>query len=406
MADKRLRIALICFDNPFLPPAEGGKRGMQTRIESLLYEDRYDVDVYLMNKRSEGMAASFGEIGDRVHAIAQYPMRGGAGVLAGPFPICVNKRYVDACVRDLKGKQYDIAIYEGEQVAKYRMRNAVNARHHILYMHDIESAYRAEITKSQSGVRRLANLMESRRFGYIERRIDRFFDRVWFVSKDECETFSRSFASPDKGVYIPFPALQIADRPAAGSQAHRMLYVGDMSIRHNYLSVAWFARDVLPRIKAACPDAELMAVGRISPEDADALRLLGVNVCGYVDDLDAAYDEAACIVAPVLFGAGVKVKTIDAIARGQIVVTTAKGVEGTELQSGRHLLVEDLPDRLAALCCEILRDRAAFLHIAAGGLDYVAHVHTIAHQADIIAQEFALLTRSSQPIMKHMEDSL
>lgn len=406
MADKKLRIALICFDNPFLPPAEGGKRGMRTRIESLLYEDRYDVDVYLMNKRSEGMAASFGEIGERVHAISQYPMRGGAGVLAGPFPICVNKRYVDACVRDLKGKQYDIAIYEGEQVAKYRLRNAVNARHHILYMHDIESAYRAEITKSQTGLRRLANLLESRRFRFIERRVDRVFDRVWFVSKDECDTFSRSFSAPDKGVYIPFPALQIADRPASGSQPHRMLYVGDMSIRHNFLSVAWFARDVLPRIKAACPDAELMVVGRISPEDAEALKPLGVNVCGYVDDLDAAYDEAACIVAPVLFGAGVKVKTIDAIARGQIVVTTAKGIEGTDLQSGVHLFVEDHPDRLAAACCDILRDREPYVHLAEDGLAFIKARHTIAHQADIIAQEFALLTRSSQPIMNHLEGSL
>lgn len=149
-----------------------------------------------------------------------------------------------------------------------------------------------------------------------------------------------------------------------------------------------------------------MVVGRISDERAAVLKKLGATVCGYVDDLDAAYDNAAFIIAPILFGAGVKVKIIDAIARGQIVVTTAKGIEGTDLQSGVHLFVEDHPDRLAAACCDILRNREPYVHLAEDGLAFIKARHTIAHQADIIAQEFALLTRSSQPIMNHLEGSL
>ena len=59
MNDKRISVALICFDNPFLKPCEGGKRGMLTRIESLFTYDLYDVDVYLLNKPAEGMAEDF-----------------------------------------------------------------------------------------------------------------------------------------------------------------------------------------------------------------------------------------------------------------------------------------------------------------------------------------------------------
>ncbi len=391
MMDNKVRIALICFDNPFLPPAEGGKRGMRTRIESLLYANRYDVDVYLMNKPSEGMAQSFGEIGEKVHAITQYPMRGGLSVIMGPYPICVNKRFVAGCVKDLKGKHYDVTIYEGEQVAKYRLLGTVEADHHILYMHDIESTYRAEIAKSQSGVRRVANAIESKRFKYIESKVDQYFDRVWFVSKDECEMFSKTFKTPLKGKYIPFPALQIFEKPVIGEKAHRMLYVGDLSIKHNFLSVEWFARNVLPAIKVRCPDAELMVVGRISAENAETLKCLGANVCGYVDDLDAAYNEAACIVAPVLFGAGVKVKIIDALARGQIVITTTKGVEGTDFLNGEHLIVEDDPGEMADISCKVLENRDAYVHIAQDGLEYVKHFHTIEHQAEIIDKEIELL---------------
>jgi len=391
MVDKKTKIALICFDNPFLPPAEGGKRGIRTRIESLLRDGKYDVDIYLMNKRSEGMAQSFGDTEAKARSISQYPMRSGLRVLLGAFPICVNKRFVDACVRDLQGKHYDVAIYEGEQVAKYRLLKTVDADYHILYMHDIESAYRAEIAKSQSGIRRFANALESLRFKGIERKIDSAFDRVWYVSKYECESFSKTFSDPEKGTYIPFPALQIADHPATGEKVKRMLYVGDLSIKHNYLSMEWFAREVLPAVKAACPDAELAVVGRISEENADTLRNLGANVFGYVDDLDAAYREAACIVAPVLFGAGVKVKTIDALARGQVVITTSKGVEGTDLKHNAHLIVEDEPRKLAEVCSNVLTDREAYMHLAEDGLAYIKKVHTVEHQAEIIGREFALL---------------
>ena len=391
MAHNRWKIALICFDNPFLPPAEGGKRGMRTRIESLVRSDRYDIDVYLMNKPSEGMAQSFGGFENVVHSIQQYVMQKSLKVLMPPYPICANKRYAAECVRDLKNRRYDLAIYEGEQVAKYRLLGSVNAQHHILYMHDIESAYRAEIAKSQSGLRRIANAMESRRFEYIEGRIDRCFDRIWYVSKEECDQFNRKFVDSSKGVYIPFPALQIANSPVTGRKTPRMLYVGDLSIRHNYLSVEWFAREVLPTIREKCPAAELMIVGRISDENAETLRCLKANVCGYVDDLDAAYNEAACIVAPVLFGAGVKVKTIDALARGQIVITTAKGVEGTELQGNRHLIVEDEPGRLADICCKVLQKREDYVHLAEDGLRYIKQVHTIEHQAEIIDREIEML---------------
>ena len=59
MDSNKVKVALICFDNPFLPPSEGGKRGMMTRIQSLAQFENYEIDVYLLNKRNEGFATDF-----------------------------------------------------------------------------------------------------------------------------------------------------------------------------------------------------------------------------------------------------------------------------------------------------------------------------------------------------------
>lgn len=392
MDNKRLSVALICFDNPFLKPNEGGKRGILTRIESLLISELYDVDIYLLNKPSEGMADDFKGFEQKANNIYQYKMRSGFKTLFGPYPICVNKRFVSECINELKKHEYDVAIYEGCQVAKYRLKNAVKAKKHIIYFHDIESAYRREIAKSQTNpLIKLANKMESRRFKYIEKRVDKNFDEIWYVSKDECEAFNKNLKNPQKGTYIPYPALDISAKLADGNVKNRLLYVGDLSLKNNFLSIKWFMSEVFPKIKDANADAEIKIVGRITEEDKAILTNLGANMCGYVEDIEGEYNDAAAVVCPVLFGAGVKVKTIDSLAHGQIVVTTSKGVEGTELQSGRHLIIADTADEMAQKCADILLNRDKYTGISKQGYEYIKSNHTVENQADIIKAKLTLI---------------
>lgn len=386
MEQKRLKLAVICYDNPFLPPAEGGKKGMMSRIKSLLYLDKYDIDLFLLNKQAEGFATKIPEsIGNKVNAIKQYQMRGGIKTILEKYPICVNKRYVPECIEDLRNKHYNVAILEGAQVAAYRLEDKIDADHYVLYLHDIESEYRAQIAESlKNPIKKIANQRESRRFQLIETKINKYFEQVWFVSKEECERFSDRYLDEGKGTYLPFPAIKFNTEICGTDKYHRMLYVGDMTVKHNALSMIWFAREVLPKIHVTDPKAELVLIGRISDNDRETLNKLGAVVKGYVEDLDQEYRDAACVVCPVLFGAGVKVKTIDALAMGQLVVTNTKGVEGTELENGKHLLVADDPAELAEISLEVLKHREKYITLAMAGYEFVKTYHSIEHQARII----------------------
>ena len=123
---------------------------------------------------------------------------------------------------------------------------------------------------------------------------------------------------------------------------------------------------------------------RGTPTLKAVLQTLNATVKGYVNNLDQEYNETACVVCPVLFGAGVKVKTIDAIAMGQIVITNSKGIEGTELVDKKHLLVADKAEKLAEICAEVLLDREKYTTVSECGLEYVRYVHSIKHQASLI----------------------
>jgi glycosyltransferase involved in cell wall biosynthesis len=121
----------------------------------------------------------------------------------------------------------------------------------------------------------------------------------------------------------------------------------------------WLVREILPRIRAAVPEARLALVGSKPSDAVVALANDVVEVTGFVpdDELARRYAGARVVLAPLRFGAGVKLKVIEALAEGVPVVTTPVGAEGIE---GLDAVIDvaDTPEALAAAAIRLLQDDA------------------------------------------------
>lgn len=385
----RPHVALICFDNPFLKPMEGGKRAMLSRIHALQGLD-IDLDVYLLNKRAEGIADLSPIAQDDRFILRQFRMRPTRpGMALSRYPICVCKRYVDALKAELTRHHYDVAIYEGEHVSPYRLNECVHAEKHVLYYHDIESEYRAQLSSSQKTlIARALQKNESRKFSTLEKRLPDAFDEHLFVSCDELDSFSARYGFGDRTKYAPYAVEDISGSVCLDVVPGRILYIGDLTLDSNYSSVEWFVREVLPKVACDLCDVEFRVIGRIDEEKRAALCSIDerVNVLGYVDDINSEYSNAACMVSPILYGAGVKIKLIDALAHGQIVVANSKACEGTRLLDGDNLLVGDSPDDFAVLCNGVLNHRTDYVQVARNGLKFVTENHSIDAHRRLLAE--------------------
>jgi glycosyltransferase involved in cell wall biosynthesis len=140
----------------------------------------------------------------------------------------------------------------------------------------------------------------------------------------------------------------------------RLLFTGTMSYPPNHLGIKWFAREVWPLVRAQAPDALLDVVGKGPPEDVMALDgCAGISVHGFVDSMAPYFARAGAVVVPILAGAGIRVKIVEAMAAGRAVVSTPLGCEGLAgLEPGRHLLVAEEPEAFAAEAVRLLRDPA------------------------------------------------
>jgi glycosyltransferase involved in cell wall biosynthesis len=66
-----------------------------------------------------------------------------------------------------------------------------------------------------------------------------------------------------------------------------------------------------------------------------------------VPDLDPLYRSAGIFIVPLRAGSGIRVKILEAMARGVPVVSTTIGIEGLDVTPGEHVLVADEPQEFA-----------------------------------------------------------
>ena len=88
-------------------------------------------------------------------------------------------------------------------------------------------------------------------------------------------------------------------------------------------------------MRAAVPGCRLLVTGADPPEDVAWLDGTAVHFAGRVRDLAGFYNGIRAAVSPTRFGAGVKLKTVEAVQYGVPVVCTEEAANGlsAELRS-------------------------------------------------------------------------
>ncbi len=103
--------------------------------------------------------------------------------------------------------------------------------------------------------------------------------------------------------------------------------------------------------------ARLLVAGGNPPDRVRELeRLPGVEVLGFVDDLEDFLGGLTAAVVPLWKGAGVKLKTLAFLGAGLPVAATPVAVEGIAASDGRHCLVAEDPPGLALALRKLLEE--------------------------------------------------
>jgi hypothetical protein len=173
----------------------------------------------------------------------------------------------------------------------------------------------------------------------------RQWDVLLAITPEEAAVVGPSLRPAQRLLTVPH-AVNVQNPGASAGQD--VVYTGSDN-GSNLAAVSWLLSDVWPRVVAARPALRLRLVGLI----ADAIRktplaaTANVDLVGFVEDAAAEVARASIVVAPYLYGSGLKLKVVEAAGSGRPLVTTSNGLEGTGLVPGRDVLVAADPGDFA-----------------------------------------------------------
>jgi glycosyltransferase involved in cell wall biosynthesis len=168
-----------------------------------------------------------------------------------------------------------------------------------------------------------------------------------------------------------------------GRHSNRIVFSGKMSYHANVTAALHLLHDIMPLVWVERPDAEVWIVGKDpAPEllalgDAAAARSdRRVVVTGEVPAMQEYIQAAAVAVAPLLYGAGIQNKVLEAMACGAPVVATAQASQSLAASAGQdYLQATDAGDFAAAILL-LLQSPARRAELGCAGRRFVESHHS------------------------------
>ncbi len=243
--------------------------------------------------------------------------------------------------------------------------------------------------------------LEGRRLLACERTVAAQAQRSFFATEKETALFRQlapecagRVEAMGNGVDTDYFRADAARRSPFDPGELPLVFTGAMDYWPNVDAVAWFAAEVLPRLRERRPQLRLHIVGRSPTAAVRALAAdanAGVVVSGTVPDVRPYLQHAAVVVAPLRLARGIQNKILEAMAMGRPVVAATPCVEALTAEAGREILDASTAEEYVR-CIDLLLqapDRAAAIGNA--GRLRVQHSYTWAAHMNVIDRHLGAL---------------
>jgi sugar transferase (PEP-CTERM/EpsH1 system associated) len=277
-----------------------------------------------------------------------------------------------AAVDELRGREsFDVIHFNHLDTACYALHRSWD-EHKVFDTHNCLSIMAGEMATQASSWLRPVYQRETSLLDRVERAVCSQMDAVLACSQDEAAAFSRLGAA---GVVVApngVDCRHFQKLPAVAEEPGTIVFTGAMGYFPNADAATYLCRDVLPNLTDLDPQPKVYLVGKDPPPAVQALHNgQSVLVTGRVDDIRPYLQRATLVVVPLRYGAGTRLKILEAFAMGKPVVSTYKGAEGIPAIDGEEILLAGDSLELAAQIRRAWLNPALRVRLAAAAQRFV-----------------------------------
>lgn len=114
-------------------------------------------------------------------------------------------------------------------------------------------------------------------------------------------------------------------------------HIGAMDWQPNKDGIQWFLKEAIPEILQNIPEFQFYFAGRNMPDDI-IVNNIAVHNLGEVPDASKFIKDKKILIVPIHSGGGIRVKVLEAMAAGKVVISTDVGIQGIDAVPDTHYL--------------------------------------------------------------------
>jgi GT2 family glycosyltransferase/glycosyltransferase involved in cell wall biosynthesis/SAM-dependent methyltransferase len=137
--------------------------------------------------------------------------------------------------------------------------------------------------------------------------------------------------------------VSVAEQVPGFADRADVAFLGGFGHPPNLAAVNYFVREVMPLLRRSGVELRFLVYGSGAPPELEDLECDDVIIKGYVENVAAVYETCRVFVAPLMSGAGMKGKVVDALSYGVPCVLSPVAAEGIGLSEGGEAMVARTP---------------------------------------------------------------
>ena len=177
----------------------------------------------------------------------------------------------------------------------------------------------------------------------VELGVCRKVDAILCYNTTEHAVIASHILQDDKMHVTPWVLEEKTQGPAM-SERKGISFLGGYNHTPNVEAVEYLCKEIMPKLLKQRPDITLHVYGSNMPDAFADYETDNVKMVGFAENLDDVYHSHRVFVAPLLSGAGIKGKVLEAMAYGTPCVLTEVAAEGTGLTQGVSAFIAQKPE--------------------------------------------------------------
>ncbi len=266
-----------------------------------------------------------------------------------PFHITryITKEFKSKLLKVLSENKYDLILLESINLIPYYEIIKENSDAIIVYRaHNVEYEIWERITQNESNVVKKAYL------SYLTKKLKRYeldkisrFKTILTVTERDLKRYQNN-GFRGKGIVVPAGIRGEDYNPSAlnNSNPIKISFIGSLDWIPNVEGLEWFLNNVWKKYTKYSPNAELHIAGRNINKSIFEMESNNVVIHGEVPDAKAFLNSFDIMIVPLLSGGGMRLKILEGLALGRIVITTSLGLEGIDATDGEEVFIANSAD--------------------------------------------------------------